>query len=193
MNYQEALLFFPCTENDDLFELYEEKIFEYKQFFISKIPIKKVFLAKEKKMLQMNEAYMVISKNYFNLNNSISNSYTLTKDILDCFNLYQKHKNELKIKLSICSNALEISEVIHFQISLEELYIEEWAHSFQENETSTEGIILSKEPDPMTLLNAIKEFNLAGGITFEDIRLKRNISPELLINESKRLSLYRKL
>ena len=61
MTKKEAFLFFPHTDQDDLYDLYEERLFEYKTFFITKFPIEKVYKAKEKKLLQMHEAFTVLS------------------------------------------------------------------------------------------------------------------------------------
>ena len=54
-------------------------------------------------------------------------------------------------------------------------------------------IQISNEPDPMSLLSAINEFNTKGGTTFDDINSMRNICPNLLLIEAKRLSLSTKI
>lgn len=191
MNKNEALLFFPFNEEDDLLDIYEERLFEYKQFFISKFPISKVFLAKEKKMLQMHESFLVLGgKINSNKNNYYFDTYTFSDSILETFNTYQNHRNDLKNFISQSTSALEISLLIHKLLELQSIYSDKWMNieALPEKE-----IAISTESDPMTLLNYILEFNKLGGILFSDLNTKRNILPEILLNEAKRLSLCRKL
>jgi len=49
--------------------------------------------------------------------------------------------------------------------------------------------IVSKEPDPMDVLKAIRAYNENGGFTFEDLRFDKNNPPAVLIKERNRLSL----
>jgi hypothetical protein len=56
------------------------------------------------------------------------------------------------------------------------------------NEVNSSEIV-SKEPDPMEVLKAIREYNENGGFTFEDLMFDKNNPPEVLIKERNRLSL----
>lgn len=192
MTQKEALLFFPFEEGDDLHDLYEERLFEFSQFFISKTPIRKVFQAKEKKMMQMHEAFVLLGGRNVPIHFLKQNFSDLnpTETILETFNNYQTCKNQIKNKLTKSVSAIETSYWMHQLIELEMTYSEKWFVSEIEESSQT---IISKEPDPMSILSAIKEFNSNGGFTFADFVNKRNILPELLLNEMKRLSLYRKL
>ena len=190
MTKNEALLFFPVIEGEDITDLYDEYLFEYKNYFISKYPIEKVFIAKSKKMNQMHDAFILLggeiskSTTFFNL------EYQQKENILECFNYYQKLKIDLKSRINKTNNALEINNYIHQLIQLEKEFAENWSvlKNLPDNE-----IIISREPDPMSILKAIKEFNILGGYTFNDLNSMKNISPNLLINEAKRLSLYLKI
>ena len=191
MTRGEAAIFFPHNAEDDLYDLYEERLFEYKKFFITNFPIKKVFLAKEKKMLQMHEAYVLINLSSHEV---IETPFFLKKDssalLLETFNTFQNKKNELKNKISNATNAIEVSNAILLLLEVQTNYIEKW---ILDGDFNTENIKYSKEPDPMEVLKSIVEFNKLGGFSFEDLNSKRNILPELLWNEAKRLSLCRKL
>ena len=189
MTKNEALLFFPVNEGEDIIELYDECLFEYKTYFLTKYPIEKVFRAKANKMNQMHDAFILLGGEISKSSTFPSLEYKQKENILECFNYYQTFKNNLKSRLNKCNNALEINICISQLIQLEKEYAENWSVSkiLPDNE-----VIISKEPDPMLILNAIKEFNLLGGKTFNDLERMKNISPDLLINESKRLSLYLK-
>jgi hypothetical protein len=191
MTKKEAFLFFSHTEEDDLYDLYEERLFEYKTFYLTKFPIEKVFLAKEKKMLQMHEAFTIIIEKELPFKKPFFDTIDLTSEtILETFNSFQKNKNQLKNQISKSQSALELSKITRKLLETQKTFCDKWKidGSFEE-----EKIIYSIEPDPMTTLNSIIEFNSKGGFTFEDLNSKRNILPEMLFNEAKRLSLCRKI
>ena len=190
MNKNEALLFFPVTEGENIIDLYEEYLFEYKTYFLTKYPIEKVFRAKAKKMNQMHDAFVLLGGKINKSTSFPSLEYKQKENILECFNYYQTFKNNLKSTLNNCNNAIDINSLLQLLLQLEKAYAENW--SISTNLTDIE-VIISKEPDPMSLLKAIREFNALGGNTFKDLNTMKNISPDLLINEAKRLSLCRKL
>lgn len=191
MTKKEAFLFFPHTDQDDLYDLYEERLFEYKTFFITKFPIEKVYKAKEKKLLQMHEAFTVLSGKEATFKEPFFEKFELKSDaILETFNSFQNCKNQLKNQISKTESAVELSKTICQLLEIQKIFCDKWhiKDSFED-----EKIIYSIEPDPMSVLKAIIEFNSNGGFTFEDLNSKRNILPEMLFNEAKRLSLCRKI
>jgi hypothetical protein len=191
MTKEEAFLFFPHEEDDDIGNLYEQRVFEYKQFFLSSTPFRIVFLAKEKKMKQMHTAYLFFSgQSETQETKAINAVYNFSDSILETFNNYQQNLNLLKNKISQSTTVPELSALINELLQLRSSYYQNWTieEDFIEKE-----IAITKEIDPMELLLAIQEFNKIGGFTFDDLNSKRNISPILLINEAKRLSLCRKL
>ncbi len=191
MTVKEALLFFPHNQEDDLLDLYEERLFEYKQFFISKPPIEKVFLAKEKKMMQMHDAFIHFKGDEINKIEEIQkNTYAFSENILESFNYYQRIKNQIKNAITNSKSAIELSIYSMELIFIHYSYSEKWIIL---DDLNKQNILISIEPDPMNILKSILEFNSKGGFLFEDLNTKRNILPEMLINEAKRLSLCRKL
>lgn len=191
MTVKEALLFFPHNQEDDLLDLYEERLFEYKQFFISKPPIEKVFLAKEKKMMQMHDAFILFQGDEINKTEEIQkNTYAFSENILESFNYYQRIKNQIKNAITNSKSANELSIYSMELLFIHYSYSEKWIIL---DDLNKQNILISIEPDPMNILKSILEFNSKGGFLFEDLNTKRNILPEMLINEAKRLSLCRKL
>ena len=191
MTKKEAFLFFPFEEDDDLDDLYEERLFEFKQFFITKFPLEKVFFAKEKKMLQMHLAFIYLSESTEKspIQRELP-TISFSTNIKESFQLYQQHRSTLKNNILQSSNSNEVSFQIHQLLELQKKYNEIWTMVSILPESE---IPLSVEPDPMAFLNVIHEFNQLGGYTFEDLNTMRNISPELLLNEAKRLSLCFKM
>ena len=191
MTENELKIFFPFDENDDLDELFEARLFEYKQFFIQKTVIPKVFEAKIEKLIKMDLAFntlknKVIAQEVFYT--KIENPFEIEKNILNVFNDFQLKKNTIKKKLHQSQSTYDLIHHVRTLLLLTKFYLDKWIDVPIEKE-----IVISKEPDPMELLKAIHEFNLKGGINFADILEKTNICPDLLIIESKRLSLQRNL
>lgn len=191
MTENELKIFFPFDKNDDLDDLFEERLFEFKQFFIQKTIIPKVFEAKINKLLKIEQAYNIIKNNHqqkFSITIKVENSFDIEQNILTVFNRYQIQKNDIKSKLQQSQSTIEIIQNVRALILLNKFYLDKWVDVPTDNE-----IVISRETDPMELLKAIQEFSRKGGINFVDISEKINICPDILIIESKRLSLQRNL
>ena len=188
MTSKEAILFFPLEKGDDINDVFEDQLFEYKQFFISKFPIGKVFISKLIKMNQMYEAFIMLGGK--EKNKDFAQNYiqpTFTNNIKQTFHEYQQIRNLIKSNILRAESPIEIEFIVHYLLEIQKKYSLKWNSV---NIICEEEVIISKEPDPMLLLAAIDEFNQLGGFTFDDINLKRNILPKALLLESKRLSLY---
>lgn len=186
MTNQEIQLYFPHKLDDNLEDLYEERLFEFKQFFLMKPVILKVFNAKIERLRKFETAYRFALKSDDNkeLHETLKPSYFQTNNILTCFNNYQEIKNEFKKSILQINNSDKLILIIDHFLKSTLNYINKW-----ENVEIEDEILISKEPDPMELLTAIKVFNSKGGFEFHDIVLNQNICPKILIIESKRLSL----
>lgn len=186
MTSQEIQLYFPHTPDDNLEDLFEERLFEFKQFFLTKAVIPKVFRAKIERLKKFDTAYHFALKRDVNNSSLKTNepSHFQSNDILTNFNEYQRIKNEFKKCILQTDEASKLILIVDQFLKSTLNYIIKW-----KNVEIDEEILISKEPDPMELLKAIKVFNSKGGFEFSDIVLKQNICPKILIIESKRLSL----
>ncbi len=194
MTLQEAILFFPHQESDDIYDLYEERLFEYKQFFLSKVPIRKVFASKISKMKQMELAFTILGGEVEKSKSVIEfETFIFSDQILEAFRQFEILKNQLKSQITKALYASEIEDIVFQILHLQTIYIEKWIEYFPFTNVTTEGIIISKEPDQMELLEAIRQFNNAGGIIFGDFLLKSEKIPDALVNEMKRLYLHQKM
>ena len=187
MNNSEIQLYFPHSEQDDINDLYEERLFEFKQFFISKTIISKVFSAKIEKLKKFEKAYLSLTKSCNETCNSlnvVSNKFK-SNEILTVFNDYQIVKNEFKTGILNAKNSDEIIQIIYNLLESNSSYLLKWPDTLVEDD-----IIISKEPNPMDILSAIIDFNKKGGKEFSDIISLKNICPKIIQIESKRLSLH---
>ncbi len=172
-------------DEDDLIDLYEEKIFEFKQYFLSKTPIFKLFESKLSKLEKIGNAY--------NLLTNIKVEFTETKlefngsqaEILANYLHFQEEKNRMKTKISNSENAFELVSWVKNLLELEKMNAEHW---FSEIEIDA-NILVSKEPNPMEILEGIKIYQQNGGFNFDQLKKLENNPPEILIQEMKRLSL----
>lgn len=188
MTIKEAQLFFPHEESDQLIDLYEDRLFEYKQFFLSKAPIRKVFVSKMDKLKQMEEAYFVLSNIEVSVNSiNAQTTITFSDEVLKAFTEWELFKSQFKQQLMLSNDGQSIIKTVTDFLSVVDLYHSKW---YTDEEIDIEIETLSKDPDPMYVLEAIKDFNSQGGVYFDDI-LKMNTN-SFLLKEMKRLSLLSK-
>lgn len=185
MTHDEAKLFFPYTEDDDLSDLYDERLFEYKQFFLSKTPVRKVFESRLDKLAQMDKAYCVLSGKEIKAEKDCICEKTHFSDvILEAFNQWEQSKGSRKRQIMLSRDASALKQNVLSYLCLVDDYRLKW---YTEQDIDLEIAQLSKDEDPMEVLAEIKSFEEEGGINFEDI-LKMNTN-SFLLKEMKRLSL----
>ncbi len=180
-------LFFPHNEGDDLEERYEELLFEDKQFFTTKAVVSKVFRARIEKMKKREEAFRsltssTISENY----EPIQLSFEKTSDLHQNYLNFQKDRALLMQQLYRAKECQTVIDMIEHLLNRYVAYLVPWQMNRKEE---TAGVIISKEPDPTDLYNALKAFSEAGGKNVNEIQTLFYNGKSLLETESKRLSL----
>lgn len=185
MTRETAILFFPHEKEDDLSDLYDERLFEYKQFFLAKTPIRKVFEAKLEKLMQMDNAYRFLTDAVSVAEKKhVAEVVSFSDVIAEAFNQWETLKGKCKQQLMLSNDAVILKQNVLEYLNGVDAYRRKW---YTENEIDVEINQLSKDEDPMAVLEAIKSFEQEGGIYFNDI-LKMN-SNSFLLKEMKRLSL----
>jgi hypothetical protein len=171
--------------DDDLQDLYEEKLFEYKQFFLSKSPIAKLFASKLTRMQHLHAAFLLLGGEMLPETLAFADAPAFTDDIRSSYDLYQSQKNTLRRQLSNARSALVIAACAEGLTVLEKQFASCW---FSDAAVS-EAVIVSKDPDPMEILQAIRTYAAQGGTGFAQLQKLENNPPEILVHEMKRLSL----
>lgn len=186
MTKEEAYLFFPVADEDDLQEVYEERLFEYKQFFLTKPPVKRVFLARLEKLKKMDEAYRRLANLEMTAQQVQDVQLPSFSDrILEAFLAFERLKGIQKQRIMQAIDAAALALEVRHLLELVFHYQQKWYNEFPDEELS-----VSNEPDAMELLNNMRSFEKEGGMYFDDIvRLKSNA---YLLNEMKRVSLLLK-
>ncbi len=189
MNEQEARLLFGLEagfEADELQDALEMQLFELKRFFTSRAPVEKLFRSRLEKLKKFSEALDVLDPAYEpGFDENFPEVDFASDDILVVFQHYQQQNRSLKTALSQSTDPAEIYRLTEALLSLEKQYAGLWA---VEGVTDKDALV-SKESDPMEILEAVKAFREKGGTSFDALKKSQNQAPEALVNEMKRLSL----
>lgn len=169
---------------DDLQDAFEFQLFDFKKQLIALAPIDKLIYPKLKKIKQLQEAYLTLGGVIDSVEITQFDPITPTENLLESYKIYQNVRNSLKKSISNSVVYEEIENFCQHLIFYEKMYASCW---FTPEFDAAE--IVSKEPDPMDVLKAIREYNENGGVTFEDLRSTKNNPPAVLIKERNRLSL----
>jgi hypothetical protein len=187
MKKSEAKIFFPFNEGDDPEELWEQRFFEQKQFFLTRPPMEKVFKSRIAKLLKQYDAYLLLGgEEVSNTPIALDEEIAFNESVLASYRLFHNYRNAFKSKVLQAQHPDDLSQVIEAWTAMEKEYHKLWSND--ESKLNEAQVILSKEPDPMEVLKAIKE---VGGeeLTFNDLQSRYALLPELLQNEVKRLTL----
>jgi hypothetical protein len=187
MTKSEAKIFFPFNEGDDLEELWEQRFFEQKQFLLTRPPIEKVFKSRVKKLQKQYDAYLALGGPELNAKHDFQEeTVEFNSSVLVSYRLFHDYRNVFKSKVLQAQHPNSLAKIIEAWTAMEGKYHKLWSNEVSKsNETQ---VALSKEPDPMEVLKAIKE---VGGeeLAFSDLHSRYALLPEVLQNEVKRLTL----
>ncbi len=181
MTQKEALTYL----GEDWEDAFEEEIFALKQQILTIIPIQNLYQAKIDKCKKLEEAFVFLGGRLAIENNFIDDRYTFSEIILDAFQNYQQYKNKLKLNLTQIYTSNSIKFICESLLKLEIEYANLWNLN-----SEIVQVTLSNQPDPMELLQAIKQFNKLKGYTFSDLKEMLIVAPKVLVEEQKRLTLY---
>lgn len=185
MNKEEAL--FILGSEEDAQEQYEGFLFEHKQFLISRPPFSKVYQTRVDAIKRLNEAAEALGILELK-REDIPGIVVFDGTVLETFSTYFDLRNRLFHNINRCNSGSELIELMSVYLKLYRSYAQAWRI---DEGFSKEGITVSKEPDPMILMNAIKSSGKGMELSFSDIK-SGNADP-FVIQEAKRLTLWLKL
>lgn len=192
MNKNEARLLLNISENENIDDVWEQKLFEQKQFFLTRPPIPKVFRSRINKLEKLYSAYLVL-KDEKTESEFIENQYNNFPEFSDCikeaFNQQQAERMKVKSQILRSENPTNLAKVIENWLELEKRYMKKW--TIPEEVEKNSDIIISKEPDPMYILEDLKTVEESNNedITFDFLKNNLSSFPKRLISEFKRLNL----
>ena len=180
MTKEEALLHFSNSEGEFV-EFFEEQLFEHKQYFLTKPLIPKIFKSRLIKLQDLEKAFNVLGFSNISSNYDLKDVF-FTSNVKETFIAWEQVKSDFKLKLTQAESYCDVERLVNQYLNGFENYSRCWLIDLP-----IENVKVSLEPDPMELLEAIKEFNEMGKSEFSEI-IGLNESNSLL-NESKRLTL----
>ena len=184
-----AALFFPFEEGDDLYDLYEERLFEDKQFFLNRAIIPSLFEKRMEKMQKREEAFRTLTDSELPTIKFEKIELQNSASISEAYSSFQSEKAKIFQSIFSAKNNPMVIQYIRNLIDLFAQYTSYWAlkESFDIND-----ILLSKDPEPVAFSLAIQSFEQAGGKNIVDLQLLTFDGKDSLLSEAKRLSLWRK-
>ena len=186
MSINNPLMLLPVDEDNSVQDLYDEKLFEFKQFFSRQLPTTKLFSAKLKKLKQIAEAFLALGgkENDFDTVPIDYQSYD-NLNVKSVISIYQSENNALKLKMNLSQSYNSVEKTALEMIDSYKRYAECWMlNSLPENHQ----IKLSGELDAMSLLEGVKHFNEEGMTSFEELNTLS--MDNVLYKEAIRLSLW---
>lgn len=187
MTNKEALAILGISNPYEFEDAFEERLFELKQYFLTKPLISKLYRSQVEKIvhlcqaayhfgLEIHQDSLVVSEQWVGFSGEIVHDYLA----------FEKHRSSFKERLMKTSDGGRIAQLVDQLLEIQEEYLALWP------EIKCEGVILGKEPDPMELLSGINELQKIGIYRFEQLNDQMLEIPSVLLNEWKRLSLLSK-
>lgn len=186
MAISNPLILLPVSGDISLDDLYDEKLFEFRQFFTRQLPTTKLFHSKLKKLKQYRDAFLMLggSENDLKQFTHIFEGYD-NDNVKNTVLIYQKESSTLRLAMNSSQSYQSIENVALQMLDNYGRYAECWR---LEKKLDTYQIKLSDELDAMSMLQALVRFNDDGKTTFEE--LKRMSDKNVLYKEAIRLSLW---
>lgn len=188
MTIDEAKIYLPIDQDEELVDCYELKLFELKQFLSSNFPVTKVVNSKLKRLEKLDEAFITLG-GVFKDSVATNVEGKIKGESLDQIHAsYTYERNRLRMLIMNSRNGSELRLILMVYLDLIRQYAVHWKGEYQ----GQDKVVVSKEPDVMELQKAIAEFKAEGKASFEEMK-NSDESKNILVGESKRLSLWLKL
>jgi hypothetical protein len=174
-------------DEDVVADEYEQKLFEFKQYFLSKPLVSKLYEGQFKKLAKLELAGRVLGLTG-EPTKFTDSSMDFSDDILLSFSHYESEKARVKARVVNCKTAHELIFWTGCMLKIQKAYLRLWPETAELN---LDEIVIGREPDPMELLNDMKELRRMGTLKFDQLSISSCETLVTFYNEWKRLSLLR--
>lgn len=194
MNKEQAHIFFPHSSEDDLDDLWEQRLFEQKQFFLTRPPIRKVWEGRLNRLAQQHQAYLTLTEQSMVDESPLDitqKQHEFPDDFIAAFHAFHTLRNQHKSKVLQAQNLHDLNNSVHQWLNTEGQFAKHWSHPASEEDQIE--VVRGKEPDPMELLKELKKTAKVIDTTSLNV-LKENYNnlSESVKKEVKRLTLLAK-
>lgn len=164
MNREEALLLLDLKTFDEeaIEDAWEEKLFKEKQFFLSRVPILRVFNSHLEKLRKLESAYIFLTQNAPKDHEVVQSTEFVSTDLDSILNTQTK----LKIHIANAQSLAELEVAVSEIIKLEKAYCQWVLNTFQSEFSNNQQLIipLSQKPDIMDFKAVITTYQKLGKI-----------------------------
>lgn len=186
MTQEEALIYLPVDEENDAQDLYEEKLFELKQFFLNRFPVSKLIQARLAKFCKVEDAFRSFGGEISGESLVEEKIYPNFNSIHDLYKWYNFEKNSIRLKLSSAKSHKEVSNILTVYLQVTRFYAKYWKLSEYDKKNSS--IKIGVEPNPMDIQSALTE--LSNQENLDSAFILTLPDDNCLKSEAKRLSLW---
>lgn len=194
MTKREAHLFLSHSEDENIEDVWEQLFFSQKQYFLTHTPTPLVWESKLKRLFKKYCAYLVLTdQEYIEIDRSLdfSKNIDFQNDFINAFNEFHRLRNQHKSEVLRANSFSELSDAIKRWLNTELEYALYWSYPLSKDLDIQ--VFLSKEPDPMQILEDLKVTkNKLGKTSILELKNNYNILPENIQKEVKRLTLLSK-
>lgn len=188
MSPDEALIYLPLDDESDAQDLYEEKLFELKQFFLGRFPISKVIHSRLTKFEKMEEAFVALGGKLSGAQYRKELVFPEFNSIHTLYIWYNIEKNRLRLAISSANAKSDLATIMEEYLELTKYYASFWL--LPESELTSNEIKVGAEPDPMEIQHELTHHEANRVLDAAYISALPN--DNCLKSEAKRLSLWRK-
>lgn len=186
MTVEEALIYLPVDDANDAQDLYEEHLFELKQFFLNRFPVTKLINSRLTKFKKIEEAYIALGGQRATFSQVTSKEYPIFDSMHSLYSWYNVEKNTIRLQLSSANSHDEVAFILNNYIELTRFYASFWQVKVEERDKSI--IKIGVEPNPMDLQEAMNA--LSDHQTLDAEYIFSLPEDNCLKSEAKRLSLW---
>src|SRR5690554_2666425 len=155
---KQAHLFFPHSEEEDLDELWEQRFFKHKEYFLTRTPVARLWTSRLNRINKERNAYLVLSDKEIPVENfdfEPNESINFSSNFIVAFNAFHLKRNQNKSKVLQANSFMQLSEAINNWLKTEGSFAQYWAYA--ESEQNEIKVAMAKEADPMEFLKGLKE------------------------------------
>ncbi|GAA0874658.1 hypothetical protein GCM10009118_10660 [Wandonia haliotis] len=187
MDVERAKILFNCPEDTDPQEMYEEILFEVKKQLTTRPAVPKLFLKKAIDLQGKHEAALLLfgELEIFRVPENKLNETEFTGEWGKDYSKLMQIRNNYKLLIMSSGSGEQIVHLVKEWMNWEKKFCKQFATIFTKEEA--EGIFVSKENDPMLLLEGLQQ--VKGRDRVEELSRSKNQLPDILQNELKRLTL----
>ena len=184
MNPEEAKYLLGIESTDELEDKYEEFLFEFKQFVVTRFPIGKLINSKTDKYIRLAQACAVLG---YQLESTIEPSPlpSFEMDMLNSYAAYHQTSGVLRKDMLASACVSDCARLAQVYLKLTKEFAKVWTQGV--DWSIDEYLSISTAPDPMLILEEIRVKNEHGIHFAKDLDNKPD---DKLVEETKRLSLW---